>query len=140
MLIEIEELRSALYEYQADQIAEDNDTTIRKQILAAEELIRSYLVNRYDVSAIWDAVGDDRNPLLLEHIKSIAVWYLLRLSNPDVLFEKAEKYYQMTMEWLDKVADGLLNPTLPPIDADGDGRPDDVTGWGCSEKRNDNSY
>jgi hypothetical protein len=140
MLIEVEELRSALYTYQIEQIAEEDEPTIVMQILAAEECARACLAGRYDVKAIWEAEANERNAMLLECIKSIAVWYLLRLSNPDVIYEKAEKYYMAAKEWLDRVADGLLNPSLPPLDADGDGKPDGVTGWGASENRNDNSY
>ena len=53
--------------------------------------------------------------------KSIAVWYLLRRSNADVLYDKARDYYTLAIEWLRAVAGvgtsgGSLAPDLPPIE------------------------
>ena len=140
MFLNVEELKSAIYKYQRDQIAEEDDAILTMNILAAQQEVVSRLAGRYDVSAItgWDGVAP-RNQLLVEHTKSIAVWYLLRLSNPDILWEKAKVYYEHAMTWLDMAADGKLNPSLPPRDQDGDGLPDGGVSWGGYPKNN-NDY
>ena len=79
----------------------------------------SYLNGRYDTAVIFNAEGDGRNALVLEHCKSMAVWYIIRLSNADILFDKAKIYYDNAVEWFKLVA-GVgesgksIAPDLPP--------------------------
>jgi phage gp36-like protein len=140
MFLTIEELKSAIYEYQREQIAEQDNGILTMNILAAQEEVASYLSGRYDTDAIlnWDG-SSPRNQLLVEYTKSIAVWYLLRLSNPDILWDKAKTYYEYAVAWLNDVASGKLNPSLPPKDDDGDGLPDGGVSWG-SYPKNNNDY
>jgi phage gp36-like protein len=140
MYITLEELRTAIYAYQRNQISENDDTILQMNILAAQEEIRSYLAGRYDVEKIFDWDGSaQRNPLLVEYTKSIAVWYLIRLSNPDIFYEKAKLYYEYAVTWLNDVADGKLNPDLPVRDDNSDGVPDGGMSWGSAAKNN-NDY
>lgn len=139
MFIDIEELKSAIYDYQVQEIDESNNDVVLMNISAAVEEARSYLAGRYDVDAIFSAIGADRNPLVLEITKNIAVWYIIRPSNVDLLYKHTKERYDSAIDWLNKVADGKLNPDLPPI-------PDSETSagggisWGSSEPRNNNSY
>jgi phage gp36-like protein len=103
MFVEINELNSAIHEYTLGQIAAD-EVAIRSAIgMAVQEMI-SYLNGRYDCVKIFNAVGDERNPLVLEHCKSIAVWYIIRISNANILFDKAKIYYDNAIDWLKSVA------------------------------------
>ena len=103
MFIEIEELKTAVYNYTLGQITTD-DVVIRSAILMAIQEATSYLNGRYDTAAIFNAEGDERNALVLEHCKSMAVWYIIRLSNADILFDKAKIYYDNAVEWFKLVA------------------------------------
>jgi phage gp36-like protein len=139
MYITIEELKTALYAYQAQEIVEADNDILLMNIAAAEAEVRSYLAGAYDVEAIFAAKDADRNPLLMELTKNIAVWYIVRLSNVDLIYQHAKERYDAAIDWLTKVAEGTLTPDLPaaPID-------DDPTGsgvsWGSSEARNNNDY
>jgi phage gp36-like protein len=139
MYITIDELKTALYSYQAQEIAEHDSDILFMNIAAAEGEARSYLAGRYNVNAIFAATGAQRNQLLLELTKNIAVWYIVRLSNVDLIYTHAKERYDAAVEWLNRVADGKLNPDLPPALADGvpDGS---AISWGSSEKRNSNDY
>ena len=139
MYLAIEELKTVLYAYQAQEISEQDDDILLMNIEAAECEVRSYLAGRYDVDKIFAATGSDRNQLLLELTKNIAVWYLVRLSNVDIIYQSAKERYNSAIDWLTKVADGMLNPNLPPK-TDNNGAPDGGVSWGSSEKRYDNSY
>jgi phage gp36-like protein len=140
MYITIDELKTALYAYQAQEIANDDSDILLMNIAAAEGEVRSYLAGRYDVTAIFAAQGDDRNPLLLELTKNIAVWYIVRLSNVDLIYKHAKERYDAAVDWLNRVADGKLNPDLPPAITT-DGVPDgSAISWGSSEARNNNDY
>ena len=133
MFIEVEELKSAIYQYQVLQITEaDNDITLMA-IAAAEEELRSYLEANnqirfrdgrplLDLDTILQASGTDRNALLLTHCKTIAVWHLLQLSNPDIIYEHAKERYDRAVEWLKDLGGGKVNlSSLPTIDTDTDG-------------------
>ncbi|MDR1023598.1 MAG: DUF1320 domain-containing protein [Prevotellaceae bacterium] len=140
MYISIDELKTALYAYQAQEIANDDSDILLMNIAAAEGEVRSYLAGRYDVNAIFAAQGAERNPLLLELTKNIAVWYIVRLSNVDLIYKHAKERYDAAVDWLNRVADGKLNPDLPPAAA-ADGVPDgSAISWGSSEPRNNNDY
>ncbi len=103
MFIETEELKTAIQEYTLGQITTD-DVVIRSAILMSIQEATSYLNGRYDCAAIFNATGEDRNTLVLEHCKSMAVWYIIRLSNADLLFDKAKIYYDNAIDWFKQVA------------------------------------
>ena len=113
MFLTIKELKTVIYEYQLSEIIEDDATIAQMAILAAIEEVKSYLCSRYDVSKTFAAKGKERNPLILEITKDIALWQILRLSNPDIIHERVKDRYDRAIDWLDKVARGIISPTLP---------------------------
>lgn len=139
MFLTSEELKSVIYRYQLEEIVEitqDDDTNediIQMAIQAAVEEMKSYLNpnnqdrwidgrRRFDIVAIFEATGTARNALILELCKSIAIWYVCRLSNVDIIEEKIKERYDRAITWLEKVtgvgkyADGpALNPDLPVL-------------------------
>jgi phage gp36-like protein len=139
MYITIDELKSALYAYQAQEITEADNDILLMNIAAAEAEVRSYLAALYDVKTIFAAEGTDRNPLLMELTKNIAVWYIIRLSNVDLIYQHAKERYDAAIAWLTRVADGTLSPDLPDAPVSDDDTGSGVS-WGSSEPRNNNDY
>jgi phage gp36-like protein len=139
MYITIEELKSALYAYQAQEITEADNDILLMNIAAAEAEVRSYLAGLYDVEAIFSAEAAARNALLMELTKNIAVWYIVRLSNVDLIYQHAKERYDAAIDWLTKVADGKVIPDLPaaPISDSPEGS---GVSWGSSGTRNNNDY
>ena len=137
MFLEPAELKSVIYEYQLNEIVEiteddgTNEDIVQMAIDAAVEEMKSYLTpnaqshwldgrRRYDIAAIFAATGTGRNALILELCKSIAVYYVCRLSNVDIIEEKVKERYDRAIEWLEKVAGvgkyagaPAINPDLP---------------------------
>lgn len=120
MFITKEELQTAIYEYQVTDITgpDIDDIAVRHAVAAAVSEASSYLNAKYDIRAIFSAEGDDRHPLLVEHIKSIAVWYIIKRANTDMIFDRAKEYYKAAIEWLKLVAgvgtdDETIAPDLP---------------------------
>jgi phage gp36-like protein len=113
MFITTEELKSVAYSYQLQQIVENDETIIQMAIDAAIEEARSYLTARYDCNAIFSATGGDRNPLILELCKDIALWYIVRLSNVDMLYENVKERYDRAIDYFNRVAKSLISPNLP---------------------------
>ena len=121
MFIQEEELRSVAYSYQLEQIVENDATILHMAIEAATEEVRGYLSSRYDTTAAFAATGADRNPLLVEITKDIALWYIIRLSNVDIIYEPVKERYDRAVQWLDRVARGTITPDLPAAtDENGD--------------------
>ena len=132
MFLDPEELKSVAYEYQISEITESDDDIPVMAIDAAVEEMKSYLTpnkdsrNQFDVVAIFSATGSNRNALILELCKSIALYYLCRLSNVDIIEQKVKDRYDRAIDWLEKVTGtgksagtnpirpGL--PMLPPVD------------------------
>ena len=113
MFIEIEELKTVAYSYQIDEITESDDDILIQAILAATEEMKSYLNINFDIATIFDAVGDDRNALLVEYCKNIAMWYIIRLSNVDLIYAQEKERYDRAIAWLRDTAKGTISPDLP---------------------------
>lgn len=126
MFIESEELKTVLYSYQLDQITEGDDTIVLMAINAAVDQAKSYLRpndkkewldgrRRYDVDAVFSKTGTDRNALLLEMTKNIAVWFIVRLANVDMLHEQVKDRYDRSISWLKMVNKGEITLDLPVL-------------------------
>lgn len=113
MFITKEEIKTHLYDYQVDQITDNDDTIVVSAIDTAVAEVKAYLANRYDVETIFSKTGSERSALVVEHVKVCAVYHLLLLCNVDAIFERYEQAYDRTITFLKQVADGLLSPDLP---------------------------
>lgn len=134
--IEIEEMKTVMYAYQLDEITDGDDTIILTGIATAIEEVKSYLTPNgqhkfrdgrliYDTVAIFNAVGTDRNELLLSITKTVAEWWITQLCNADVVYEQIKDRYDRATKWLNKLKDGELNLTsLPQLDLFGDSNPE----------------
>lgn len=137
MFLKEEDLPQTIYGYQLDQITEGNDDIISIALAAAEEEMRSYLTGNnmrhwqdgrlhYDVEAIFAQRGETRNPLLVKHGVTIAKWWIVDLSNVDILYEQVKERYDRAVAWLTKLAKGEINlSTLPQLDPEDDPNYDD---------------
>lgn len=129
MYIETTEMKSVMYKYQMDQISEADDDIIVMAIGAAEDQVKSYLRPGgkkewqdgrplYDVNTIFAKTGTDRNVLLMEMMKNIAEWYILRLCNVDIMYDSVKDRYDRAINWLKDVNKGEIILDLPVIDED----------------------
>lgn len=129
MFIAIEELKSAIYHYQIEEITEADDDIVYMAISAATDESKSYLRPNnkskwkdgrplYDVATIFNATGTERHALLLEITKNIAVWYVIRLCNVDVMFDNVKDRYDRAISWLEKVNTGDITLDLPTLAED----------------------
>lgn len=123
-----EDLGTAIYGYQIDQITDGDDNSVELAIAAAEDEVKSYLTGNnkqewmdgrlhYDVEAIFSAAGDARNALIMGHVKTIAKWWLVELCNADIIYEQAKERYDRATAYLKKLAKGEITlKTLPLIE------------------------
>lgn len=129
MFITADELKSVIYEYQLAEITESDETIPLMAIGAAVEEMKSYLApgnqvdyrdgrKRYDIAVIFNATGDDRNALILELCKSMALYYACRLANVDIIQEQVKERYDRAIEWLEKVSSTGKYADKKPLNAD----------------------
>lgn len=134
MFLEIDELRSVMYSYQLETIIENDNTIAVMAINSAVSEMKSYLNPsnqkqwndgrpQYDVNKIFSAQAGDRDALIMEICKDIALYRICRLANVDIIHEHVKERYDRAIDWLEKVA-GLkgaptLTPDLPTIESDG---------------------
>lgn len=138
MFLQPEDLKSAIYQYRVDDITADDEDIVLIAIQASIQEVQSYFTPNfkpewsdgrfiYDVEAIFSAEGTERNPLILQHTKTIAVWNLIELSNVDMIFEQVRIRYERAVEWLKDFASGkvtLNNLPLKEVEVlDDDGKP-----------------
>lgn len=131
MFLSKEELKSAIYEYQVDTITEGDDTIVENAIDAAIGEVKAYLTPNnqlqnfdgrvlYDTEKLFAQEGDERNALILAHVKTIAKWWIILLANPDIIYEQVKERYDRSVDFLTKVAKGIVTlsgvPVLPTPD------------------------
>ena len=93
MFLEIQEMSTVIMEYRLQEIAEYDDTIVQACILAAVQRVTRLLSGRYDVEKIFSATGDERDAELLEITKNIALWFLCRRCNVDILYNRVKEAF-----------------------------------------------
>ncbi len=108
-----EDYAGAIRERILDQITEFDDNKIQQVDSFAVEFISGYLRSRYDVAAIFNATGEDRNPVIVMYAVDIAIYQLHHLINPRKLPELRKERFELAQDWLQRVSKQLINPELP---------------------------
>ena len=123
MFITASEMKNVLYEYQLNEIAEEDASIIDQGIAAAITEVRSYfdaanarresasLTKQqyaawkiYDVDAIFSATGNNRDPFVMRMCQRVAAWNICELSNVDIIHEHLQERYDNTIKTLEKIA------------------------------------
>ena len=120
MFLTPNELTNNIYGHVLSNITQDDPQIPEQAIAAAIDEMKSYLGN-YDTEKIFSAQGAERNSLMLENTKVIAVWNLLKLSSAETLYEVWRERYDRVVDFMTKVAESKITPALPlRTDADGE--------------------
>ena len=137
MFLTAAEINTHLYGGVVAEINRTDATILETAISAAIEEVKGFL-NAYDVAAIFAAVGNDRNPILVLYTKDCAVWHYIQLANPAVDMQLRLTRYEKAIDWLKMVQSGKTNPSLPypaePPVSEGN----NYIKWGGNIKRNNN--
>lgn len=122
MYLHPNELNTHLYDYQLQQVVECDTSIVSAAISAAITEVRGYLATRFDTGKIFSAEGDGRDALILDFVKTVAVWRIIKLSNVDIIYDKYRDLYKDATDYLARVAAGELMLDLPRL-TDTDGKP-----------------
>ena len=133
MFIDPKEMITVASEYKLQEIADYDSTIIQKCIIAAIQRVRRYLSGRYNVNIIFSKTGEDRDPELVEIIKNVALWFLIRRCNVDMLYDKVKESYDRDMKYLGALMSGEL-PAELPLRPDESGKPSGSIHGGSNPK------
>ncbi len=109
------ELNTHIYDYQLAQITENDLTIANTAIQAAIAEVKLYIGTRYDTATIFSQTGDSRNQLILDITKTVAVYKIIRLANPDIIYERYHDAYTEAISLLKAIASGNISGQLPRI-------------------------
>lgn len=126
--LSINELKTLMRENKVTHIADNDNTIITVAINTAITEVSSRISPnakkawqdgrlKYDVREIFNQEGEDRNPLILELTKVVALWWLIMRSNAGIHYDVIRDRYEAAVEYLRDLATGEANdPTLPLIE------------------------
>jgi len=119
MFLEVQELDSVVSTYKLAELIEGSETVAQSCCLAAIKRVRSYLNAKYDADIIFNATGDQRDPELLEICKNVALWFLIRKNNLDIIYTRVKENYDRDIAYLKELANGTLSGGFPLRKVDG---------------------
>jgi phage gp36-like protein len=108
------ELKTHIYEGTVNAISDGDDTLMPQAIAAAVQEAAGYM-SRFDYVTVLEQTDVNRDPILLQYIKEMAVWHFIGLANANINYDVALDRYSKAIKWLDKVADGRFLPVGWPI-------------------------
>lgn len=116
----------------------DGDSTLRNDVeLKTLEEMRGYLAVRYDAVRIFNAVGTDRNAVIVMYFIDMVLYHLHSRINPGQVPAVRMDRYDQAIKWLKMVSEGGLAPNLPVVATDSDGiNTNAVVEWGSGTPRN----
>jgi phage gp36-like protein len=102
----------------------------------AIELMRGYLNARYDVVAIFNATGSDRNPILVKYAVDISLYYLYQRLPANQVPDMRVYNYEAAEKWLHRVQKQEVNPPDLPLVPSPDGDAKEYVQYGSNPRRN----
>ena len=91
-------------------------TDVQNRLNAEEEAIEEisgYLRPKYDCSAIFSAVGKERNRQILMYLCDIALYHMAASASGRMGAEVRKERYDRAIKWLESVQNGKIVPDLP---------------------------
>jgi phage gp36-like protein len=130
--IQQQDFTSHIREHRLDQVTNLEDEHIDNAEARAIGFIKSHISNRYDCEAIFEATGNDRDPVIMGYTIDIALYYLWRLVAPRKVPTYVKEAYDDAKEWLLGVQAGEITPDGLPTTTN------EIAGtikWGSNPKR-----
>jgi phage gp36-like protein len=116
MFLEKADYYSIIRQDVLDRVIDNNDTNRTLAENTAQAFMESYLRARYNVVAIFSAIGNNRNKLIVRYMIDIALYDLFSRIAPEQMNEVRLQRYQEAVSWLRDVRDGDLSPDLPIVE------------------------
>lgn len=107
------DLLTYIQEFELDAITQLDDKFIQAAIEAAQAEIRMHLYDSFEVDAIFNAEGEQRNALLINFCADIAIYLLAVRCQAGQYIELRKAQYDRAISWLKAAAKTELYCDLP---------------------------
>lgn len=99
------------------QVSEENRSNAETEAI---EEIAGYLRPKYDTEAVFSAMGNQRNKLVVMRACDIAIYHMAASTPQKMGMEIRKERYERAIKWLEGVQAGKIVPDLPlAIDENG---------------------
>lgn len=112
----IEDLIAIITQTTLDELTEQDAQVMDTAELMAMGEMEGYLSVRYDADACFDPLN--KIPIITMNLADIALYHAHARIMPDNVPSLREERYKMAINWLEKIADGFINPALPIKDTE----------------------
>ena len=110
MFLEPEDLTSLIDQEKIDAISDGDTEKLPNDITTAIADAKLYL-SRFDVDDLFGKTGGDRDPILLQWVKDITLWYFMRKANGGIDWESAQQCYNDTIKALVRLQGSTTVPS-----------------------------
>lgn len=123
----------------------NSEATVREQAEKfAQDEITSYLANKYDTAAIFaepeaepeEGAEDTRSQIIIMRMVDISLYNLFATQPDRMGMDVRQLRYDNAIDWLNKVAKGIISPDLPIITNTKTGVTQTLVSWGSMKKNN----
>lgn len=119
MFLTNEDYRVVCSDEDLEVISQSDGETLRRAERIARQEVSVYLGGRYDMKKAYAATGDDRNPLLVQTVATIALYYMIHWLPQSLGFESREEMYNNAVALLKNIQAGKGTIDLPTITGEG---------------------
>lgn len=108
-------MNSVIDEYKLNEMTDNTDAITVECLAAAESRVASYLRSRYNTEAIFAKRDAARDPEIVAIVKNMALYFLCRRHNVDILYNRVKEAYDADISYLKELARGTISANLPGI-------------------------
>jgi Protein of unknown function (DUF1320) len=102
-----------------EALTKGNDGVIATNADRTIDEMKAYLNSRYDVTAIFNAVGNARNKFMVRVATTITLYYIYLVHNPRKMHQTMVDEFERAIKTLEQIQKGIISPEgLPPITID----------------------
>ena len=134
MFVTEDDYKTVCDDFEFEALQAHTDLRLKAELAAMEE-ISSYTRHRYDMAAAYRKTGEDRNPMLVQCVVNIALWYMVHRMPENMGHERRECLYNDSIKWLRDVQASKATPDLPTYVTDeGEEDAHNPVKWGSQKK------
>ncbi len=119
MFLTKEELKTAGVPEVIAKVTNGDDSIITEVIEETIDEMKGYIAVNYNAEAVFNAIDNDRNKTVLKYLKKIVVYELYKRKS-NLLDDDTISSWEDAMNWLEKIAKGLIDASLPSKNTDGE--------------------
>ena len=112
MFLTIEDYASVCTTFELETLSADTPNRLIAEAAAIEQ-ISSYIRHRYDADKVFDAIGNERNPLIVQCAVNITLYLMVHRLPQSMGHERRECLYNDSIAWLKDVQNSKASPDLP---------------------------